>query len=186
MCNSNKPAFRHRMVTHLQWYWQGACRYFDRTRAQRPTWQKNTADLRHYPPGTLGYELGKYLTANDLPLIRYAENYPIYQLLLGYDTGQPEASEMQFCLLGSGHRALCVLGTCAIAWLAFPVYRPRFKKAFVRGQQIQPFHHWYFEYLLDECLDDLRQHIGLVPPAPENVGAEMPLLFRDHPSCNLN
>jgi hypothetical protein len=128
-------------------------------RRHRPAWQQTTAGLLQYDTGSLGRALGVFLEANDISLIPRFENHDVFHVILEYDTTVSGESEMQFCLLGSGKRSLYVMGTCAIAWLAFPEYWSRFRKAFRRGKRLRPFHHWYFEYLLNEPLAELRAFI---------------------------
>ena len=129
-------------------------------RQNRPAWQQTRAKLLSYEPDSLGFALGQFLQINGIDLIPRFEDHDVFHVLLEYDTTVPGESEMQFCLLGSGKRSLYVLGTCAIAWLAFPEYWSRFRAAFNRGKQLRKFHHWYFEYLLAEPLAELRAFIG--------------------------
>lgn len=128
-------------------------------RRQRPVWQQTLPMLLDYESGTLGRALGIFLQTKGIELIPRFEDHDVFHVLLEYDTTVPGESEMQFCLLGSGKRSLYVMGTCAIAWLAFPEYWSRFRAAFRRGRQMRRFHHWYFEYLLGESLEEMRTFI---------------------------
>lgn len=128
-------------------------------RRHRPAWQQDQRSLRYYESGSLGRALGFFLAENDMELMPYLENHDVFHVLLNYDATVLAESEMQFCLLGNGKRSLFVLGTCAIAWLAFPEYWSAFRRAFRRGKQLRRFYHWYFEYLLNESLEDLKQFI---------------------------
>lgn len=128
-------------------------------RRRRPAWQQTTKSLLQYEAGSLGRALGHFLVANDIRLIPRFEDHDVFHVILEYDTSVPGESEMQFCLLGSGKRSLYVMGTCAIAWLAFPEYWSRFRAAYKRGKRLRTFHHWYFEYLLNEPLEELRAFI---------------------------
>lgn len=128
-------------------------------RRRRPAWQQSIDSLLRCDPGSLGRCLGVFLTANAISLAPRFEDHEVFHVLLEYDTTVPEEAEMQFCLLGNGKRSLYVLGTCAVAWLAFPEYWSRFRGAFSRGQALRRFHHWYFEYLLDEPVTELRAFI---------------------------
>ncbi|WP_170110584.1 hypothetical protein [Flavilitoribacter nigricans] len=128
-------------------------------RRRRPAWQHTTARLLRYEAGSLGRALGIFLTDNRISLIPRFEDHDVFHVLLEYDTTVAGESEMQFCLLGSGKRSLYVMGTCAIAWLAFPEYWPRFRTAYRRGRGLRRFHHWYFEYLLGEPLEEMRAFI---------------------------
>jgi len=116
-------------------------------RRYRPSWQQDIQGLMAYEKESLGYALGIFLKENQLALIPRFEDHDVFHVLLGYAPTVVEESKMQFCLLGSGKRSLYVLGTCAIAWLAFPEYWSGFKTAWRRGKQLRRFHHWYFEYL---------------------------------------
>lgn len=128
-------------------------------RRRRPAWQQTTSSLLQCEAGSLGRALGHFLVANNISLLPRFEDHDVFHVILGYNTSVPGESEMQFCLLGSGKRSLYVMGTCAIAWLAFPEYWPRFRTAYRRGKKLRTFHHWYFEYLLNEPLEELRSFI---------------------------
>jgi hypothetical protein len=130
------------------------------SRRRRPAWQQDRASLTYYEAGSLGRTLGYFLTEHKMELIPCSENHDVFHVLLEYETTVIAESEMQFCLLGNGKRSLFVLGTCAIAWLAFPEYWPAFRRAWRRGKQLRRFYHWYFEYLLNEPLDELRKFIN--------------------------
>ena len=128
-------------------------------RRHSPTWQQDRSSLMYYEPDSLGRALGYFLTEHEMELIPRSENHDVFHVLLNYGTTVLAESEMQFCLLGNGKRSLFVLGTCAIAWLAFPEYWSAFRAAWRRGKRLRRFYHWYFEYLLNEPLEELRKFI---------------------------
>lgn len=133
--------------------------YMKLFRRHRPAWQQDRGSLKYYEAGSLGRALAYFLNKHDMDLIPCFENHDVFHVLLDYAPAVTAESEMQFCLLGNGKRSLFVLGICAIAWLAFPEYWSDFRRAFRRGKELRRFHHWYFEYLLNEPLEDLKKFI---------------------------
>jgi ubiquinone biosynthesis protein Coq4 len=107
------------------------------------------------PPASLGAQLGHFLQSNQLQLTPTFENHEVFHTLLGYDTSAPQEVALQWCLLGNGKRSAYAIMTALVGFIFFPEHWEEIRAAYRRGQQMRPFHHWYFEYLLRENLQEL-------------------------------
>jgi len=157
------PLFRLReriMIQLVKWSYPLYLQGFKRG---RPAWQTKREMLINYPTGSLGRHLGYFLLENDLELIPKLENHDIFHVVLEYHTHVVAESQMQFCLIGNGKRSFYAIGTAAIATLVFPEYWSSFKQAYQRGKKLRPLHRWYFEYLLEEPLDEMKAFIAKAP-----------------------
>ncbi len=139
---------------YIKWFKQG-----------RPAWQKSSAELMAYPDGTLGKTLGHFLQRNEIHLIPKLENHDVFHVLLDYDTHAVAESQMQFCLIGNGKRSLYAIGTAVVASFTFPEYWGSFRRAYRRGKELRRFYRWYFEYLLDEPIEEMKAFIAKKPSA---------------------
>ena len=157
------PLFRLRekiMIQLVKWSYPLYLKGFKRG---RPAWQTNRKLLLQYPEGSLGRRLGVFLQANDIDLIPKLENHDVFHVLLDYEPHVIAEAQMQFCLLGNGKRSPYVFGTAIIAMIAFPEFWASFKQAYHKGQNLRPVHRWYFEYLLDEPLVEMKAFISKQP-----------------------
>lgn len=157
------PLFRLReriMIQLVKWSYP---LYLQGFKKGRPAWQTSRAVLLQLPDGSLGRCLGLFLQANNLHLIPILENHDVFHVLLEYEPHVIAESQMQFCLLGNGKRSLYAIGTALIAAIAFPEFWGSFKQAYKRGKNIRPVHRWYFEYLLEEPLDEMKAFIAKQP-----------------------
>ena len=128
-------------------------------RHPRPAWQVNAQTLLDYAPGTLGRQVGQFLAANELELIPSFENHDVFHILLEYGLSAPEEVALQWCLLGNGKRSIFSFAAIFIGTICFPEYWGWFRKAYRKGKSLRTFHHWYFEYLLQENLASMRQFL---------------------------
>ena len=157
------PLFRLReriMIQLVKWSYPLYLQGFKRG---RPAWQTNRESLLQFPEGSLGKYLGSFLQANDLHLIPKLENHDVFHVVLDYEPHVVAESQMQFCLLGNGKRSLYAIGTAIIAAIAFPEFWSSFNQAYKRGKNLRPVHRWYFEYLLEEPLDEMQDFIAKRP-----------------------
>ncbi len=157
------PLFRLRekiMIHLVKWSYPLYLKGFKRG---RPAWQTRRELLLQYPEGSLGRCLGEFLLANDLKLIPKLENHDVFHVLLDYEPHVIAEAQMQFCLLGNGKKSPYAFGTATIALLAFPEFWTSFREAYQRGKNLRPVHRWYFEYLLDEPLGEMKSFIAKEP-----------------------
>lgn len=126
----------------------------------RPQWQLNRNDLLQLPSGSLGQQVGHFLSSNQLQLIPGFENHDVFHVLLEYGLSAPEEVELQWCLLGNGKRSIYAFLAAFTGAALFPEYWDRHRQAFRKGRQLRTFHHWYYEYLLRENLADLQHFLA--------------------------
>lgn len=125
----------------------------------RPAWQVSKAMLLDYPPGSLGRQVGQFLEAHELDLISSFENHDVFHVLLKYGLSAPEEVALQWCLIGNGKRSVFSFLAAAVGTFCFPEHWGWFRRAYQEGKGLRPFHHWYFEYLLQENLAALQHFI---------------------------
>jgi hypothetical protein len=128
-------------------------------RRGRPQWQVDRAELLQYPPGSIGQQLGYFLTGNDFHLMPGFENHDIFHVLLAYGLTAPEEVELQWCLIGNGKQSVYAYLAALVGAACFPEYWGRWRRAYQRGKSLRTFHHWYYEYLLQENLSDLQHFL---------------------------
>lgn len=125
----------------------------------RPAWQINKVMLLEYAPGTLGRAVGQFLAEHELELISSFENHDVFHVLLGFGLSAPEEVALQWCLLGNGKRSIFLLAAILMGSFCFPEHWGWFRNAYRKGRRLRAFHHWYFEYLLQENLSDMRDFL---------------------------
>ncbi|MEZ4987510.1 MAG: hypothetical protein R2795_21100 [Saprospiraceae bacterium] len=129
------------------------------TRRPIRRWQTSREKMLQYSAGSLGRTLGVFLHQYGFNPMPGFENHDVFHVLLGYGPSATEEASMQWCLIGNGKRS-------AFAWLAalagaalFPEHWGNFHAAYLRGRRMRRFHHWQFEYLLQENLLEMRHFI---------------------------
>ncbi len=141
----------------LQWGFQQSYPIYARLwKRNRPAWQVNRAALLTFTPGTLGHALGRFLQANELELLATFEGHDTCHTLLAFGTSAPEEVMLQWALFGNGKRTPYCLFAILLGSSLFPEHWRNFQNAYRLGAGLRPFHHWYFEYLLQEDLEELR------------------------------
>ena len=145
----------------LHWAYSQTYPIYARFKRQpRPAWQIDLKALLNYPPGTLGRRLGQFLQSNNLELIPSFENHDVFHVLMDYGLTAPEEVALQWSLFGNGKRSLFSFAAIFIGTVCFPEYWGWFRKAYRQGKTLRAFHHWYFEYLLQENLTSMRQFLA--------------------------
>lgn len=145
----------------LNWCYQKTYPLYGRlTHRGRPCWQVRQSALARMPPASLGAQLGYFLQSNQLQLMPGFENHDVFHTLLDYDTSAPQEVALQWCLIGNGKRSGYAIITALIGLLFFPEHWGQMRTAYQRGKQMRRFHHWYFEYLLSENLQELKAFLN--------------------------
>jgi hypothetical protein len=126
----------------------------------RAVWQVSKEMLLECPPGSLGRYLGQFLQEGQLEMIPGFENHDVFHVLLDVGVSAPEEVVLQWCLIGNGKRSPFSLAAVAVGSLCFPEYWYHFRQAYRRGRSLRRFYHWYFEYLLQENLADMRRFLA--------------------------
>ena len=126
---------------------------------RKKAWGLSNEQLLQFPTGSLGKELGYFLSQNDITLIPKLEDHDVMHVLLELETTVEDEAVMQFILLGNGKHTLFCIGTAALCWVLLPEFRKRLKNAYRRGKKMRKFHHWKFQFLLKEPLSLIRAMI---------------------------
>lgn len=126
-------------------------------------WKQNLQSLRHFPDGTLGRELARFLDQYQLKWVPLYESHDVYHLLLDFKPVLEDEVAMQFFLIGNGKWSPFVTLTAALGGLLMPDSWSAFKQAFRRGRQSACIRDWQFEHMLYESVESLKQLINRQP-----------------------
>ena len=66
---------------------------------------------------------------------------------------------MQYLLLGNGKLNAHLLAAIVLGTIILPEYAKIYIKAFQKGQNMRPFHHWDFEELLWQNFEHVKNFI---------------------------
>jgi ubiquinone biosynthesis protein Coq4 len=126
-------------------------------------WKQNLQRLRHFPDGSLGRELARFLDQHQLKWVPLYESHDVYHLLLDFKPELEDEVAMQFFLIGNGKWSLFVTLTAALGAVLMPDSWAAFKQAFRRGRSSACIRDWKFEHMLYEPLESLKQLINRQP-----------------------
>jgi ubiquinone biosynthesis protein Coq4 len=108
------------------------------------------AQLREFPPGSLGNDLVLFLDKKQLQLLPYYAKHDIKHVLLQYDTtGEGEVCLQSF-MLGNGHFSFPVAATVVYGFITMPEYWNQFKRAYRRGKSSLAISDWEWFNILDQ------------------------------------
>jgi len=138
---------------------------------KRQPWGLTREDLIRYPAGSLGHELGQFLSSEGLQPVPRVERHDAFHILLDYTTRISDEAAMQFFLVGNGKRSPFTLGTMVFAAFVLPELWELFRREFRRGRQARSIARWNFYELLHENFSDLKKIIF-------NQPVENPALLR--------
>lgn len=142
--------------------------------SRRPAWGLKREDMLRYPAGTLGNELGHFLTREGLQPIDRIERHDAFHILLGFSTSLEDEAAMQFFLIGNGKISPFTIATAAFTALVMPDKWGRFLKEFRRGQKALSIAKWDFLQLLDEPFADVKALIFHQPVANMSLLRKIP------------
>ncbi|SIQ31465.1 hypothetical protein [Maribacter ulvicola] len=120
--------------------------YFKKNEA----WQFNAEELKKYPSNSLGYHMGKFLTANSFQLQEKLESHDVFHVLTGTGITVPDEISMQFYLMGNGKRSLYLFTVILIGAILYPEYWMYFQSKYSCGKSALPFHQLDFQKLLHQ------------------------------------
>lgn len=126
---------------------------------KRAPWGLMRADLKLYPAGTLGNELGHFLEEEQLEPIDRIERHDAFHILLGFTTQLNDEAAMQFFLIGNKKISPFTLGTALFCIASMPDQWSNFRKQYQRGKSALSIAHWDFKDLLPENFEDLKNII---------------------------
>jgi ubiquinone biosynthesis protein Coq4 len=153
---------------------------------RRPVWGILRENMLRYPTGTLGYELGRFLTREGLQPVDRIERHDAFHILLDFSTSLEDEAAMQFFLVANGKISPFTLATAAFTLLVMPDKWGLFLQAFRRGRKARSIAKWNFLALLDEPFADVKAAIFHQPVrnerllrkiSPHAKADEFPVLF---------
>ncbi|WP_419868860.1 Coq4 family protein [Chryseobacterium sp. CT-SW4] len=131
-------------------------KYFKKTKRQ---WQFNEEQLLSFQEDSLGRALGEFYKKHGFRMIPKMENHDVYHLVTDYGTSMKEEIAMQYLLFGNGKRSAYLLGVMLLGGIIFPEYFKTYMKAYRKGKNMKPFHHWDFEELLWQNVGHIKDFI---------------------------
>jgi hypothetical protein len=142
--------------------------------SRRPSWGLLREDMLRYPAGTLGHELGRFLTRESLQPVDRIERHDAFHILLGFTTSLEDEAAMQFFLVGNGKISPFTLATAAFTWLVMPDKWGLFIREFRRGRTALSIANWDFLPLLDEPFAEVKAVIFRQPVHNERLLSKIP------------
>jgi ubiquinone biosynthesis protein Coq4 len=142
--------------------------------SRRPVWGLTREDMLTYPAGTLGHELGLFLTQESLQPVDRVERHDAFHILLGFSTSLEHEAAMQFFLVGNGKISPFTLATAAFTVLVMPDKWGLFLKEFHRGRNALSIANWDFLQLLDEPFAEVKAAIFHQPFQNERLLRKIP------------
>lgn len=149
-------SFRERA---LLWLLDNVVTVHAKVYSRRPVWGLLREDMLRYPTGTLGHELGLFLTRESLQPVDRIERHDAFHILLDFSTSLEDEAAMQFFLVANGKISPFTLATAAFTMLVMPDKWGLFRQAFRRGRQARSIAKWDFLSLLDEPFADVKAAI---------------------------
>ena len=119
-------------------------------------WKLTKDQLRIFPQGTLGKDLGDFMDKNNFDILPYLETHDVYHVLLGYQPTIVEESRLYFFLLGNGKYSFEVINTVLVSLFLLPDYWGDLFQHYRQGKTCRRMGHWDFRYLMHENTDVLR------------------------------
>lgn len=164
-------SFRERA---LLWLLDNVVAVHARVYERRPIWGLMREDMLRYPAGTLGHELGLFLTRESLQPVDRIERHDAFHILLDFSTRLEDEAAMQFFLVANGKISPFTLATAAFTLLVMPDKWGLFARAFRRGRAARSIAKWDFLTLLDEPFTDVKAAIFRQPIDNERLLSKIP------------
>ena len=142
--------------------------------SRRPVWNLQREDMLRYPAGTLGHELGLFLTRESLQPVDRIERHDAFHILLDFTTSLDDEAAMQFFLLANGKISPFTLATAAFTALVMPDKWSLFTQAFRRGRKALSIANWNFLPLLDEPFAEVKAVIFHQPVRNDSLLRKIP------------
>jgi ubiquinone biosynthesis protein Coq4 len=166
-----KHSFRERM---LLWLLGNVVPAHAKVYSRRPVWGLLREDMLQYPAGTLGHELGLFLTRESLQPVDRIERHDAFHILLNFTTSLEDEAAMQFFLVGNGKISPFTLATAAFTTLVMPDKWGIFIREFRRGRKAVSIANWNFLHLLDEPFADVQAVIFRQPVRNQRLLRKIP------------
>ncbi|WP_207765226.1 hypothetical protein [Solitalea longa] len=121
-------------------------------------WNISSQELRDFPEGSLGNELGCFLTENDFELQAKLENHDVFHVLAGIGTSVIEEIALQYYLLGNGKRSIYLKLVILLGTLSYPNQFSLFFSKYKEGKSFSAFHNLDFFPLLHHPIAEIKKH----------------------------
>ncbi|MFC6223222.1 hypothetical protein ACFP2F_08210 [Hymenobacter artigasi] len=141
---------------------------------RRPIWGLKREDMLRYPAGSLGHELGLFLTREGLQPVDRIERHDAFHILLDFNTTMDDEAAMLCFLVANGKNSPFTLAATLLMVLAMPDKWGIFIPAFRRGRQALSIANWNFLHLLDEPFADVKAIIFHQPVHSERLLRKIP------------
>lgn len=128
-------------------------------RKDRKEWNITISSLNAMPDGTLGNDVGRFLTRHNLDIMPRAEWHDVYHVLFGYETNIRDEACIQFVPLGNGRFSVPYIACTLVSAVFYPEFWGDFYAAYMRGYNANKFHDWDFEQLLHLKTSEVRKMI---------------------------
>ena len=140
----------------------------------RPIWGLKREDMLRYPAGSLGHELGLFLTRENLQPVERIERHDAFHILLDFETTLDDEAAMLCFLVANGKNSPFTLAATLLLVLAMPDKWGLFIPAFRRGREALSIANWNFLQLLDEPFADVKAVIFHQPVHNERLLGKIP------------
>lgn len=124
-------------------------------------WDITKEQLIEYPFGSLGFDLGLFLTTNQFEIQAKLEDHDIIHVLTNTGVKVVDEISMQYYLLGNGKRSLYLYMVIFTGTLFYPMQFRQFQKNHKKGKRALPFYNLDFLELLHLSTNVLRQNFNI-------------------------
>lgn len=121
--------------------------------------------LRELPEGSLGNQLGRFLTKNGFGFLPHFETHDAKHVLLNYSASAEDEASMQFFYIGNRHYSPASIVTALVSIFMMPDHLSGFISAFRRGRKTKAIGKLRLGEMLFENTTDLQKRFGI----PERI-----------------
>lgn len=122
------------------------------------------AQLQQYPEGTVGRELYRFFSDNNLDMLPHYEKHDIKHVVLGFPPSEAGEVCLQCFMLANGRITLPVVFSVAVGLVILPESWAACRKAWKQGRAIPSLNRLDWFALVPEPLAEVRQRL-LIPAA---------------------
>ena len=124
-------------------------------------WNLTKDELLSFPPGSLGFHLGKFLELNAFDIQEKLEDHDIIHVLTNTGITVTDEIGMQYYLLGNGKKSLYLYLVIITGTIFYPMHLKNFLKEYNRGKKAHMYYQLDFLKLLNVPTDTLRKAFNI-------------------------
>lgn len=124
-------------------------------------WNITKEQFITYPAGSLGHDLGLFLTINQFEIQAKLEDHDIIHVLTNTGIKVTDEISMQYYLLGNGKRSLYLYMVILTGTLFYISFFREFIESYKKGKRAHPFYNLDFLKLLHLPTNVLRQNFNI-------------------------